>query len=354
MSSPRVWADVVTPKQVLLFAPVIKELIERGCEVLATSRRYREVEPMSRMCHLELEFVGERGGGDLAGQLAASTERQLKIIPIVEAFGPSVAVSVASAVCARVAYGLGIRHVAVNDSPHSEVAGRLSLPLSHRLVCPWVIPYDAWERFGLSRSQIVRYRALDPAAWLKRPPLNGPAPKLRAGRKTITVRLEEKYAPYMASADRDLTGVTLRRLADAFPDENLVALCRYGDQLEDVERRFGSRFIVPRDVVDGRRLLESTDLFIGMGGTMSTEAALMGVPTISAFQGVLLTEVYLQSVDLLVKTKDPERIVRDAVRLLTDEYKASMSKKAKRVLDSMEDPVPRIAGEIVKAARRAG
>lgn len=354
MSSPRVWADVVTPKQVLFFAPIVRDLAERGCEVLVTSRRYREVEPMAKMCGLKLEYVGERGEGDLAGQLAAATERQAKIIPIVQAFRPSVAVSVASAVCARVAYGFRIRHVAVNDSPHSEVAGRLSLPLTHRLLCPWIIPYDAWKRFGLSRSQITRYRALDPAAWLKRPPVNGPVPRLRPGRKTIAVRLEESYAPYMAKEDKGLTGVTLERLAEEFPDANLVALCRYGDQLEGVKRRFGSVYIVPTEVVDGRHLLESTDLFIGMGGTMTAEAALMGVPTISAFQGVLQTEVYLESVGLIVKTKDPGTIVRRASRLLSEKYRAAMSKRAERILDSMEDPVPKVSNSIVKTANRAG
>jgi len=354
LSAPKVWVDIVTPKQVLFFTPIVRELTNRGCEVLATSRRYREVEPIAKLCGLRLEYVGERGGGDLASQLIAATERQARIIPIVENFGPSVAVSVASAVCARVAYGLGITHVAVNDSPHSEVAGRLSLPLTHRLLCPWVIPYGAWRKFGISRSQVVHYRALDPAAWLKRPPLNGPIPRLGPGRKTITVRVEESYAPYMATADRDLAGVTLQKLADAFPEANLVALCRYGDQLEGVRRRFGGRYIVPAEVIDGRRLLESTDLFIGMGGTMSAESALMGIPTISAFQGVLMTEDYLESAGLLVRTKDPETILRRSGRLLSEEYRAAVSKKAKRVLGSMEDPVPKVAGAIVKVAEQVG
>jgi hypothetical protein len=352
MSAPRVWLDIITPKQVLFFAPVVNELNRRGCQVLVTSRRYREVEPMAKMCGLELEFVGERGGSDPAEQLVAATERQSLVIPIVKDFRPGVAVSAASAVCARVAFGLRVRHVAVNDSPHSEVAGRLSLPLSHRLLCPWIIPYSSWERYGLSRSQVTHYRALDPAAWLKRPGFSGPVPELRAGRKTITVRVQESYAPYMIGTDKNWTNTILQRLADGFPDANLVALCRYGDQLQDVERGFGRRYIVPSDVIDGRRLLELTDLFVGMGGTMSTEAALMGVPTISAFQGSLLTEAYLKSVGLITKVRVPETIVRHSNRLLTEKSKASLSRRAKRVLDWMEDPVPKIAGEIVKTAER--
>ncbi len=350
MNSPRVWVDVITPKQVLFFAPIVRELEGKGCEVLATSRAYREVEPMAKMCRLDLRFVGERGGASPADQLAAATERQLEMIPLATEFRPDVAVSVASGVCARVAFGLRTRHVAINDSPHSEVAAKLSLPLSHHLLCPWVIPYESWLKYGVPRSRITRYRALDPAAWLKRAPLNGPVPKLRPGRKTITVRLEEKYAPYMHGTDGTLTDSVLSTLPQAFPDVNLVALCRYDDQLEEIHRRFGSSYIVPSGVVDGRRLLESTDLFIGMGGTMSAEAALLGVPTISAFQGKLFTEAYLKSVRLLVKTRDPSAIVRSARKMLSGSFRGPYSERAKRILGSMEDPVPMIADFLIKTA----
>ncbi len=32
---------------------------------------------------------------------------------------------------------------------------------------------------------------------------------------------------------------------------------------------------------DGKHLLNNTDIFIGSGGTMTAESALMGIPTIS-------------------------------------------------------------------------
>ncbi len=166
MSSPRVWFDILTPKQVLFFGPVIEELKKAGAEVLVTSRRYREVGPLAAQAGLDLKFVGERGNKGKIEQLLASTARQAEMIPIVKDFSPGAAVSLASSVCARVAFGLGVKHIAVNDSPHSEVAGRLSLPLSFHLLCPWIIPYSAWSRFGVERRQVTRYRALDPAVWL--------------------------------------------------------------------------------------------------------------------------------------------------------------------------------------------
>jgi predicted glycosyltransferase len=356
----RVWVDVLTPKQVLFFSPLIEELRAHDCEVLATSRRYREIEPLAKMQGLDLTFVGERGGSSPAEQLIASTERMRSVIPVVSEFRPDASVSVASSVCARVSFGLGVRHIAVNDSPHSTIAGRLALPLSHHLLCPWIIPYSAWAPYGLGRKQITRYRALDPAAWLKRRAKEGALPSevsavtsATSKKKTITVRLEESFAPYMRGTDKSWNDAVLGAVADGFPDCSLVALCRYGEQLEHVKREFGSRYIIPEEAIDGRGLLKVTDVFVGLGGTMTAESALMGVPTISTFQGTLYTERYLKSVGLLKKTREPKRLVVLIGELLKARSRAKLSHRAKRVLNTMEDPVPKVAGFIEKTAKQA-
>jgi len=349
MVSGKVWVDVLTPKQVLLFKPLIDELRGKGIEVLATSRKYREVMPLAERIGLELRYVGERGGKDPAEQLEAATRRQAEIIPLVKEFAPQVAVSVASAVCARVAFGLGAKHIAVNDSPHSEVAGRLSLPLSYHVLCPWVIPVYAWYGFGISRRQVTKYHALDPAAWLKRKGYGGPVPELESKKKTITVRVQESDAPYLAGRSRNWTEVVLRIVAEAFAECNLVALCRYGYQVEEIRKAFGTRYVIPEEIVDGRGLLSLTDLFVGMGGTMNAEAALMGVPVISAFQGSLYTDAYLERAGLLTKVSGPDALLKQARLYLDSAIKKKFRKNARLVLDSMEDPVVKISSFIVSA-----
>jgi hypothetical protein len=346
MAKGKVWVDVLTPKQVMFFKPLIDELRSEDIEVLATSRKYREVVPLADRVKLDLTYVGGRGGKDPVEQLEAATERQAEIIPFVKRFAPKVAVSVASAVCARVAYGLGAKHIAINDSPHSEIAGRLSLPLSYHLMCPWVIPTSAWSPFGIRRGQVTKYHALDPAAWLKRRAYGGPIPQLDPRRKTIAVRVQESDAPYLAGRDRGWTAVVLERVAKAFSECNLIALCRYDYQVEEVRKEFGSKYVVPGEIVDGRGLLSATDLFIGMGGTMNAEAALMGVPVISAFQGLLWTDAYLQRVGLLARVSGPDALLRQARVFLDSAGKRKCRKKAKRILDSMEDPVVRISNFI--------
>ena len=136
----------------------------------------------------------------------------------------------------------------MNDSPHSLVAGKLSLPLSHHLMTPWIIPFSAWSVFGVPKERITRYRALDPAAWLKRRPRRESS-RADAGKgepATILVRLEESYAPYLAGSDESWSERILVRLAHDFKGHELVALARYEDQLASVRKRFGPHTSSPK------------------------------------------------------------------------------------------------------------
>jgi predicted glycosyltransferase len=342
----RYWFDLLTPKQALFFRPVIDGLRKDGHEVLATSRRYREVEQLASMLGLELSFAGARGGKDPLGQFQMSLERMELLLPMVVSFSPDVSVSVASADCARISFGLKIRHVAVNDSPHSVIAGKLSLPLSHHLMTPWIIPYSAWSPFGITRSQVSRYKALDPAAWLKRRPKPAsPRGDTRKAseRATILVRLEESYAPYLAGSDESWSERILEKLAHDFKGHELVALCRYEDQLANVRKKFGSSYAVPGEVVDGAGMIERSDVFVGMGGTMTTEAALLGVPAVSAFQGdVLYTEKYLHSKRVLLMARSVGDVSKCVRMSLTPRYRMSYQRKARVLLDWMEDPAAKV------------
>ncbi len=342
----KLWLDILTPKQVLFFGPLTEALRKEGHELLATARHYREVDQLAKKKGMRLDFVGERAGAKLSEQLKASLNRMQQLLPLVESFEPDLSLSVASVECARISFGMRIKHVAVNDSPHSAVAARLSLPLSHHLLTPWLIPFEAWTVYGIARRAITRYRALDPAAWLKRMRQTKlPQSRQSAGRPTVVVRLEESYAPYMIGTDRSWGERLLEKLVPAFDDCNVVLLSRYENQLEHMTKLYADRCIVPQEAVDGVTLLGRTDLFVGMGGTMTTEAALMGVPTISAFQGgMLYTEKYLLGKGILKKSRNPSEIVRLGRSLLREEQRALISKKAKSVLDSMEDPVERVAG----------
>ncbi|HEX9678793.1 DUF354 domain-containing protein [Nitrososphaera sp.] len=341
----KIWFDILTPKQVMFFGPAVSLLREKGHDVLCTSRDYREAVMLARMKRLDLEIVGRHGGAGRYEKLAASAARTLALAGVLEKFAPDVAVTFSSPEGSRVAFGLGVRLIGFNDSPHSWQVARLTVPLMDKLLCPWVIPYSAWTRFGIARKDVTKYRALDPAAWLKR----GPSSEAGPDRKIVLVRLEESKASYIVDK-----GLTSLQLVDAAVNEfskvtEVQVLCRYQDQIDDAKKRYAGKAKVVEDVFDGVSLIKNASLFVGAGGTMSAEAALLGVPTISIAPVRYYVEDYLVSEGLVSRARDAKALVRAGNKMLSDEvFRQRQREKASRTLAAMEDPIERIVSAITK------
>lgn len=341
----KIWFDVLTPKQVMFFSTAVSLLREKGHEVLCTSREYREAVELAKLKDFSMEIVGRHGGADRYEKLAASSARTLALAELVGKFGPDAAVTFSSPEGARVAFGLGVRHIGFNDSPHSEPVARLTVPLMSRLLCPWVIPYSAWTRFGIARKDITRYRALDPAAWLKRMPARKNAPE----KNVVLVRLEESKASYIADKGLDSVSMVDAAVSEFSKSADVLVLCRYSDQIEQAKKRYEGKATVAENVLDGAGLISEASLFIGAGGTMSAEAALLGVPTISIAPVRFHVEDYLVRTGLMTRARDAETLMRVGKKMLSDpRIVEKHRKKASRILASMEDPTQRMISAITK------
>jgi predicted glycosyltransferase len=338
----KIWFDILTPKQVMFFRRAANLLHNSGHEVLCTSRKYREAVELARIKKLDLTFVGSHGGADRYNKLREGARRTYDLAEVVNQFEPDVAVTFSSPEGSRVAFGLGIRHIGFNDSPHAEAVAKLTMPLTSKLYCPWVIPHSAWSGYGIAKKNIVHYRALDPAAWLKHHDDDIPEGK-QDKKRMILLRLEESKASYIADKK-----ISTTKMIDNFVDElwhsaNILVLCRYEDQIAEVESRYGNKVQVLRDVVDGTALIKSIQLFVGAGGTMTAEAALLGKPTISIAPIRFYVEKYLVRSGLVKRAINSMSLVRLGTKMISDERYIQMQKKrAARILGRMEDPTERM------------
>jgi uncharacterized protein len=75
------------------------------------------------------------------------------------------------------------------------------------------------------------------------------------------------------------------RVVGADPGSLCVVLARHPEQRRAITELGLSSVVLPPSAVDGRSLMYGADLVIGAGGTMTREAALLGVPTVSVFAG---------------------------------------------------------------------
>jgi predicted glycosyltransferase len=328
----------------MFFRRAVTLLHNSGHEVLCTSRKYREAVELAKIKKLNLTFVGSHGGADRYYKLREGASRTYELAEIVKQFGPDVAVSFSSPEGSRVAFGLGIRHIGFNDSPHSEAVAKLTVPLTSKLYCPWVIPYSAWSGYGIAKKNIVHYRALDPAAWLKHRD-NDDMEEVKQDKKMmmILLRLEESKASYIADKKVSTTNMIDSFVNELWKSANIVILCRYEDQIAEVESRYGNKVQVLRDVVDGITLIKSTQLFVGAGGTMTAEAALLGKPTISIAPIQFYVDKYLVKSGLVKRAINSRSLVRLGVKMISDErYIQTQKKRATRILGRMEDPTERM------------
>ncbi|MDE0091591.1 MAG: DUF354 domain-containing protein [Thaumarchaeota archaeon] len=343
-STPRrIWFDVLTPKQLLFFAHMMRKL-EPRYEILCTSRRYGEVTSLARLHGMSPEIIGRHGGAEMSSKLRAGTERVRRLTGRVLEFAPDVAVSFCSPDAARVAFGLGIRHVAFSDTPHHGAVMRLTLPLVQKLLIPYVIPKGEFTRYGIDQDDITQYRAIDAAITIRRKvDRSAPLPFDMGKGKNILIRPEESHATYVTRRGSAIP--IARRLVSEFGHDNsIVVLARYWDQARALRAELGPHTTVTRMRYDGVHLLENTDVFVGSGGTMTAESALMGVPTIS-YEAVATTILRrLERMRLVRVEQDPGKVASHVRRALRA-GPASLA-RARKFVSQMEDPTDTLLAAI--------
>jgi len=335
----KIWIDILTPKQ-LLFSESIIEKLGKKHNILCTSREYEEVTKLAKIRNFDLVFVGKHGGADKNAKLLASIDRKEKLSRKIKTFSPDLVISFCSPEAARISFGLGIRHVAFCDSPHADAVMRLTLPLIQKLLIPNVIPKNEFSKYGIDKKNIITYKAIDAAVTIKRK-INKEVtlPFKNKKRKNILIRIEEEEAAYTSKSSKIIP--IIEKIVKEHGEENIVILCRYTKQIKNLQKRFGKKAKIIKMSFDGKHLLNNTNIFIGSGGTMTAESALMGIPTISYNAVPNIIENFLVKKYLVKRETNPNKISNYIKKILGSTNKINQ-KRAKIILEQMEDPIQKL------------
>jgi predicted glycosyltransferase len=324
---------------------MIKQL-KKTNQVFCTTRRYREVTKLAKLKKMKLVVFGSHGGQSKIDKLNASIKRTDAISAEIYRFKPDLVISFCSPEAARISFGLGIKHIAFCDSPHAEAVMRLSVPLVQKLLIPWIIPKTEFTKYGIKSNDIIPYKAIDASVIVKNE--NQKKLKLTTTRRNILIRVEEENAAYAQKQSKTIQ--IIEKIATKFPNENVMVLPRYRSQITTL-KQLGNRIKILHNVMLGSTLLSNIDVFVGSGGTMTAEAALLGIPTISYNAVPNLVQDYLVRKKLVVLESDPIRIVAIVQRMLHSDKK-ELRKSAQDTLASMEDPYKKLVGVIKMINRK--
>ncbi len=138
-----------------------------------------------------------------------------------------------------------------------------------------------------------------------------------------------------------------RALATACAQDGVacVVLARHPEQIAAVEALALPNCIIPRDPVDSRSLMYAADLVLGAGGTMTREAALLGVPTWTMFAG------RTPAVDAWLERAGSLHRLRDAAQLQSLKPRQAAPRSLGELLDRAEEIEQVIVSSTLATAR---
>jgi len=344
----KIWFDILTPKQLLFFEPIIQRL-KKNHTVLCTSRKYNQVTDLAKIRKQKLVIIGKYGGVKKHDKLDASLSRSKLLVRKISKFLPDITLSSCSPEAARVSYGLGIPHICFSDSPHATAVMKLSLPYANKLLIPWIIPKSDFENMGIEPKNIIQYKTIDAAQITKQKVFLTCGTGINSRKwKTILIRTPEDEAAY-SSKQSDVVDI-IKKIEKDFLGCHITVLTRYKKQADLLKKKFSksaqSKFQIVSKVVDGKKMLLDSDVFVGSGGTMTAESALLGIPTISYNATPNRIEDYLVSKKIVTRCMTPNKVAERITHVfqLTSYrdrgHERTRRLRIKKFVNSLEDPYP--------------
>jgi uncharacterized protein len=281
----KVWVDLTNTAHVVVLRPLVELLEAGGHEVTLTAR------PLSHTTELLDDWghpysaIGHHGGAGRVEKALAATSRSAQVFAFARGKGFNYGLAHGSTDLPPVGRVLRIPNTTMFDYEWATLQNSFNCRLATRVLIPDAIPAERVERYGAKPPKLVRYPGLKEEYYLAdfEPDESVLAALgLDAKRVVAVVRTAPSYALYLGGSENDVVPRVLRRLLDR--GAQVVVLARTEGQREAL-RRLDPGLVVPDRAVDGRSLAALADLVVSAGGTMIREAAVLGTPVWSIFEG---------------------------------------------------------------------
>jgi predicted glycosyltransferase len=317
LKGKKVWIDIDNSPHVPFFLPIIKELENRGAEVVLTARDIYQVCELLKFFKLPCKVVGGHYGKNKVFKVLGNCLRSAQLLPTAAWQRPSVALSHGSRAQVLACKMLGIPTIMMHDYEHSTKTGFVEPDWTFM---PNVIPDGLMSK---QSGRTLKYPGLKEDVYV---PRFRPDPSvlnvlgISPSSLLVTLRPPATEAHYHNPEAEQLFAETLRLLAEK-PNTRAVALPRNGKQGAELRKEWAhliasGSLIIPETPVDGLNLIWFSDLVVSGGGTMNREAAALGVPVYSVFRGKIgAVDQYLADngrLTLLESVKD----VRTKIKLV--------------------------------------
>lgn len=275
----RILLDITHPAHLHFFRHTIDRLRAEGCEVLLTARQKDSLHHLAAELGYELRSFGGTPRG-MAGMAATLGHRQFRIARLASTWRPDLMAAVGGTFIAPVGALLGIPTAVFSDTESAVLSNRITYPFATRIYVP-----DAYREPRPSSK--IRYPGFHELAYLH-PSVFTPDPSVRgelgvaAGEPYCIVRLVGWAAAHdlgRRGIGREAKLALVRRLAA----HGRVFISSEGELPGEL-----AGYAFPLPCARMHDALAFASLIAGESSTMSSEAAMLGVPSVFLYPRVQL------------------------------------------------------------------
>jgi predicted glycosyltransferase len=297
----------------IVLRPLV-ELLERdGHEVEISARPLSHTLDLLDAWGHRYTAIGRYGGASKAGKARAAVDRIGRLLSFARGRRFDYALAHASVDLPPVCRMLRIPNTTMFDYEWATLQHHVICRLATRVLVPEAIPPERLRRYGAKPPKLVRYPGLKEEYYLSDfEPDRSVLEKLGLpeGEPLCVVRTPPSYALYLGGSENELLPPLLQRLERQ--GCWTVVLTRNPEQRAAVNSLGLERTITPERAQDGRSLVALADALVSAGGTMNREAAVLGTPVWSIFEGPL------GGVDELLVREGRLKILRDPEQLTVE------------------------------------
>jgi uncharacterized protein len=280
----KIWFDITNSPHVNFFEQMIRDL-QKDNEVIITTRPLANTIDLLDMSGFNYQIVGKHYGQSSIKKIYGFIIRIWQLYSFLKGKGVHVGISHSSFYSPVVSRMLGIRSIYLNDNEHAA-GNKISFIFADKIMIPEFLDIKKVEKQWAKKNKIIQYSGVKEGVYLWDYTPAAPSSFIgdRDGKKTLYVRPEPWSAQYY-KGERNFMDDLLLVLKEKFK----IVLLPRGKIQEDYyrDKRFAG-ITVPEKSISLLEIMDHCDLFIGAGGTMTREAAVLGIPTISIYQDKLL------------------------------------------------------------------
>lgn len=282
----KVWFDADNGPHVLVMKPLAEELKRRGHDVVFSARDRAGTLELLELYGIPYQKVGGGGGKSKAMKAFATLRRASSLVAIMRKVQADVSFGHGSRALPMASKMLSIPTATMYD--YEWVNASLFNKTCDTILLPDSISKERCSEAGIDSSKVVSYPGFKEQLYISEAKTDvSIGQELGYDPEAIQVLLRPPAttAHYHNVASEAVLEAVLKVLSENKAVQ-VIYLPRTADQRELPARAGVDRVIHPTRAYDGPSLVASVDLVIGGGGTLTREAAVLGVPSYTFFQGI--------------------------------------------------------------------